>query len=159
MSSPATKPGWKCSECGAEVRRLSSARCWLCGGEIRRAEQEEAVAAIVLDKPPYDRHAAYQFSISTLLLLMTLTAVLGGVAAMAPGLGIVLALFTVPALAHAAVVVGRKKTRGEKVDAVERVGIFAQSLGLTIAIVVGLVVALIVALFAICVVAIGIGNL
>lgn len=151
MTSQPVGPGWKCSECGAEILWPQSAHCWLCGGTLRvKMGEEEAVPAIVLDGPPSDRRAAFQATISTVLLLLTLTAVLAGISVMAPGLGVFLAFFTLPALILSGTVLAGKKRRGQQVGTVQRVGVFVHSLGLIIVVVIGTAIAGAVALFIVC---------
>lgn len=156
MSQPSASAGWRCSECGAESYWPSSPRCWLCGGTVlMRAGEEDAVPAVVLEESPADRRAASQVAISTILMLLTLTAVLVGVFIMAPGLGIVLFFFTLPAVILSGFVLAKQRRWGGKAGIAQRIGVFFLSFGFIVVLAVAMVIAAIVALFIVCLAAAG----
>jgi hypothetical protein len=72
----------------------------------------------------YQERVMFQFGISSLLLLMTLTAVLFGLFSMEPGLGIAAMVLAVPALVPTSIVAMRKGSRGRPMTALQRVGVF-----------------------------------
>jgi len=151
MSQPSASAGWRCSECGAESYWPSSPRCWLCGGTVRlKKGTEKPVGAIVLDEPAADRRAALYAVLSTVLLVLALAAVLVGIWAMAPGLGIVLALLTLPTLIVSEYILQNMKRLGEPVGSAQKIAVFFHSFGLVVVLLVVTAIAGFVALIAIC---------
>jgi hypothetical protein len=79
-----------------------------------------------------ERHARptghLQFGISSLLLIVTLVAILGSIANMAPGLGILLVIVAVPALVRTCIVAYRNLACGENMSAAEKAGVFLLSM-------------------------------
>jgi hypothetical protein len=140
-----------CSHCGA-VLGPESTQCWLCFAPAVRAGEwaeaaPEASVALADDSQPAETaesprspdaaaptadqdRAPFQFGLSSLMLVTTLTAVLLGVAAMAPGLGIALAVLAAPALVRTANVAVRRRRRGEPLSARAKMWVFGGTLGL-----------------------------
>jgi hypothetical protein len=92
--------------------------------------------------------APYQFSLSTLLLVMTYAAVLIGTFTAQPGVGLAMAFLTAPAVVRTCYVGMRKKARGERLSWAGKVGVFFASAMLVAVI----VAASIGAFFAVCVI-------
>jgi hypothetical protein len=107
------------------------------------AEREEYIR----DAPtPAEQAAPFQFGLSSLLLIMTLASVLFSVMAMAPGVGIVLAILAIPPLVRTWRVANHRQTQGHPLSARDRIGIFLAALGIAV----GIGVAAGVAFFATC---------
>ena len=66
----------------------------------------------------------FQFGLTSLLLFVTLAAILCSVVAMNPGLGIVAAILTIPALVRTCVVAWRGEQYGDPVSPVAKVAVF-----------------------------------
>ncbi len=113
-----------CPECGAGMPP-DARTCWLCHGR-------PGPAATVGESPfaATERHAAVQFSLASMLLLVALFAVIFGVAAIAPGLGVGLAILSAPALIRTAIVASRRRSVGHPLDMWTKVWVFAGTLGL-----------------------------
>jgi len=77
---------------------------------------------------PQEHRAQFQFSIASLMLIMTLTAVLLGVGVMAPGMGIALAVLAAPALVRTSIVAARSRARGEPMTPFRKIHLFVTSL-------------------------------
>ena len=84
----------------------------------------------------YQERVRFQFGISSLLLLMTLTAVFFGLFSMAPGLGIAAMIVAVPALVPTSIIAMRKGSRGRPMTALQRIGVFAAWVGLVVVVLV-----------------------
>ncbi len=80
------------------------------------------VMARIADRPlhdEYQQHATFQFGLSSIMLIITLAAVLLGVYEMAPGIGIALAIVAIPALIPTCII-SMRKGRGRAADDVFR---------------------------------------
>ena len=112
-----------CPECGAPVAE-GRARCWLC-----QRRHEEALATNPYAAPrPIAAETPLQFSLATLLLVVTLVAVTLGAFWVAPGLGVFLVVLGVPALIRTMVANNRQRRVGSSHTALEKIGIFLVSL-------------------------------
>lgn len=156
MSGPQRRvPERACPECGA-LLPAQATECWLCRIAVAPEETEGAAPHVAgpamtgseapFAAPSAAHHAYLQFSLASLMLTITLCAVLFGAAAVLPGLGIVLAILAAPAFIHTAVTAVRRRERGRQMDAMQKTVFFCGSLG---AVVVTLVAAGI-AFFATC---------
>ena len=97
--------------------------------------------------PPADAHLNRTFSLSTMFLWTTLLAVVMGVATIAPGLAIALAVISFPAALRTIGTVARRKRRGGSLSVPEKIEAFVASLGVVLAIVVGAGIAFMAACF------------
>lgn len=80
----------RCSRCDAPIR-AGSQRCWLCGAAVDRNETKPAAAsASVYPSSAAERRG--QFSLASLMMLVTLVCVALGVSTIAMGIGIPLGL-------------------------------------------------------------------
>jgi hypothetical protein len=138
-----------CPECSA-VCWIGSPKCWLCGhpigpdAVIRKGAglSETPLMATVVDdrsgaagsSADYQERVRFQFGISSLLLLMTLTSVLFGLFSMAPGLGIAAMVLAVPALVPTCIAAMRKGSRGRPMTALQRTAVFLVWMGLMMAV-------------------------
>ena len=98
-----------CPECGAKIRADQN-RCWLCFRTlppIAESPQENPADAISLPSEPsklgsgrgtQSSGSIAQFSLATILLVITLIAVCIGVFRISPGLGVIVVAIATPAL-------------------------------------------------------------
>ncbi|MCC6491730.1 MAG: hypothetical protein IT424_01775 [Pirellulales bacterium] len=119
-----------CPACGAEQAAGRTA-CWLCQAPLFGAGggAEERPAA-----PHAAAHAAYSFSISTMLIITTLVAVCSGLLASYPGLGVLVSILLVPVLVRTAKVVRRREAAGAQVPVGQKIALGATSFAATIVI-------------------------
>jgi hypothetical protein len=101
---------------------------------------------------------ASQFSIETLLLVMTLIAVLAGLFHYSPGLAVTLIVVSIPALVRTVFVGRREKRRGQRVTAGGKIGHFLLSLVIMYAVWVAATMAFVVAAVGTCFAAIAASN-
>jgi hypothetical protein len=116
----------RCSACHAVLPR-NAKQCWLCGASI---SDELAIGASQnafgrFSVPPDGAHAS--FSLATLMLYMTLAAIVCGVFSIAPGAGAALALVLIPVLAHSTIQARKERELGHLVPASEKIAIFLTS--------------------------------
>lgn len=160
MSSPFREPAGPiaaaafCPSCGAG-RAADRTSCWLCLAPYDGTPPPRAAIA------PDSRLAAAnpsQFSIATILLVTTLAAVCLGVFRLAPGLGIVLMIFAVPALVRT-VFVGRGEHRhGRRLSTGRKIGHFFLSLAIMYAVWTAASMAFAVAFMGTCLAALAVSN-
>jgi hypothetical protein len=123
-----TVPARRCSECGAELGP-NDARCWLCRRDlVIEAALVEPDAPPVIIRPPV---SPLQFSLETLLLIVTLSAVCLGALVAMPGLGVLLLVIAVPALVRTCLTGIRSKQSGGKLTATDKVMAFLASAAIT----------------------------
>ena len=140
-----------CQQCGAP---LISGKlvCWLCLSPTAR--QIGGPTNSVRSAAPARRRSATQFTLASLMLIVTLTAVLMGIWRMYPGVGIALSVFALPALVRTWVVSLRTEEPGESSSTWDRIRVFLLSMaGFAVVIPVAgmvLVMACLVALFVVC---------
>lgn len=118
-----------CPECGAALV-AGQDRCWLCQ---RQLEPHDTANPYVAPQPVPEASAA-QFSLESLFLLTTLVAVGLGVFLIAPGLGVLFALVTVPAFARTWIAGYRDKQAGLKLTVSQKISAFILSFLLMLAI-------------------------
>ncbi len=147
MSSSGSNREQTCVVCGAEVA-ADAPFCWLCREAIERLEADAAAAA----PPPVivEPRAPLQFGLSTLFLVMTLFAITLSVANMEPGLGICLAVLSLPPVIRTCLVVYRRKTQGRNVTPTEKIGLYLVSFFVTALILTVLAVAGFATFFVVC---------
>ena len=114
--------------------------CWLCGEKMSTLDGSVPPSIDSVRTAP----ERFSFSLSTLLLLMTLAAVCFGLLAEAPGLGVPMCVLLVPVLIRTAKVVRRREAAGLPVSRTEKISLAATSFG------VATVVAAVVAVAAFC---------
>jgi hypothetical protein len=118
-----------CPDCWAEVP-ATARRCWRCDSTFPRGAAEQALK---LDKEKVadaDRHTKFQFTLASMMLLTVLTAVLSSIFVMLPGLGVALAILSVPALARTAYVSMYRGPRGRELTFREKATVFMAWIGL-----------------------------
>jgi len=130
-----------CPQCSAPLP-TKARYCWLCGVPQGPSQATVPVEAAAVVEP----RAAYQFGISTMLLMMTMLAVLMGVFALSPGVGLAITFLATPPLIRTCIVAAKRKTRGQRMSPLAKLGIFGSTLGIVIVV----VAASIGAFFAVC---------
>lgn len=108
-----------CPQCGASCA-VEATQCWLCRAAL------PAIPATAVEGRP----AAQQFSLATILLVITLIAVCLGVFRQSPGFGIAVVCFAAPALIRTVVVGVQTKRVGQRLSIGDKLGVFAASLGI-----------------------------
>ena len=141
MSTLETTDVVSCRQCSAPLP-AKARYCWLCGVSLAPTAAGSPFQAAPVVAP----RAAYQFGISTMLLAMTLLAVLLGVFAMSPGIGLAITFLTTPAVVRTCIVAAKRKTRGQTMSPLAKLGVFGSTLGIVIVV----VAASIGAFFAVC---------
>jgi hypothetical protein len=145
VSNDSSSSPWieACPACGAEPWSQGTP-CWLCGlvteappataSQAPRPEATTAPGALPPRRrpPPADR---FSFSLSTLMLLMTLATVWLGLLAAAPGLAIFACILLLPVLVRTSMVVKRREAAGGAVSTGEKLALAATSLGVSLVIV------------------------
>lgn len=136
-SNPLSGPAI-CPDCGA-VNSAGAGRCWLCqralgSGNAPATKSDGSTAKGV---PPQAMPAGVgrgpgTFSLATLMLLVTLAAVLCGLTAVAPGLGIPLAVLVTPALIRTFAATNVRRAQGLEPTAEAKIGMFLASIGLMV---------------------------
>ncbi|MAT68434.1 MAG: hypothetical protein CMJ58_02820 [Planctomycetaceae bacterium] len=102
--------------------KLDATSCWLCEARLADAPARAAHAG---HAPVV--HPGFSFSISTLLLIMTLTAIVLALTAAVPGLGVPFCVLLAPALVRTAMVVSKRKETGKDVSLGRKVSLLAGS--------------------------------
>ncbi len=116
----------RCPSCNAR-QVPGDLQCWLCGAKA-------SVAALAGSRPdtsspslPDVAQTAGRFSLATLMLFMTLAAIVCGVIGIAPGLGIFLAIVLIPILAHTFILSSREESRGHALRPGQMIQLFLMS--------------------------------
>jgi hypothetical protein len=107
-------PAVYCKNCGAQIHP-GQVYCWQCHTEREWLPDEP---------PPPLPQARFQFGLSTILLVVTVTAILCSITKMRPGLGIPLAIFSLPALVRTCLVVRRWDARGQPMSTGHKASVF-----------------------------------
>jgi hypothetical protein len=144
VNAPRTNRAEICPECGATTVGPAD-ECWLCHRPLARSAgaPEHAPAAAAAVEPAgasaamahaaqAEQRAGFQFGLASLMLVTTLVAVICGVTAMAPGLGIALAIVVVPALVLTAVSSARHEAAGHAMTTSAKMERFAAAFGVTL---------------------------
>jgi hypothetical protein len=130
MSSDAPSTVPLCPACNAKLLP-GEATCWLCDAAVTAGDDAPAsTPQSAAPLPPTTLRPATSFSLSTLLMFMTLVAVVCGVFSIAPGVGAVMAIVLLPVLAHTAISARREAAMGYNLGAGDRVMLFFSSLAL-----------------------------
>ena len=109
MGLPQSMPKGCCPQCGMNLI-AGQPKCWLC----HAASPGAAVESVAWGLQPRVEHpsaAPSEYRLASLLLFMTILAVLAGIIAMHRGLGIVVAIVALPVLVHACFAPARRKDR------------------------------------------------
>jgi hypothetical protein len=130
VPSDASSKAPHCHACKAELL-IGQDRCWLCGAAIGSGSEAT----------PSNRPAAtsfstsgrpVRFSLATLMMLMTLAAIVCGVYSIAPGIGMIMALVLLPVMTLAVISVRRVESLGNSLGHEDRIMMFFGSLSLVV---------------------------
>ncbi|MGO8689882.1 MAG: hypothetical protein ACLQLG_09620 [Thermoguttaceae bacterium] len=165
MGSAAAGARNLCPHCGA---MLAPGRevCWLCGGAAAARPGGAAVAAATAaariqsgsfaEYRPAATRGRFQFGLSSLLLIMTLVAILCSIIKMAPGLGIVLAILALPALVRTCIAASQEGASGQPMPFGKKLGVFLLTMVMSYAVLAAAGIAASVAFFFTCLATLGI---
>ena len=109
MGLSQSMPKGCCPQCGMNLI-AGQPKCWLC----HAASPGAAVESVAWGLQPRVEHpsaAPSEYRLASLLLSMTIVAVLAGIIAMHPGIGIVVAIVALPVLVHACFATARRNDR------------------------------------------------
>jgi len=120
--TPTNRARRVCASCGAIV---AGDRCWLCGGSATAVGTVQDQRTAASRREP----GSQTFALSSLFLFITLISVCLGVFVAVPGLGILLAILTVPALVRASVLASRDRAQSGGENVGNKVAYFLSSLG------------------------------
>jgi len=134
-----------CGQCGASIA-AGADRCWLC----RSADPAAACPASAGSSPGAEHRTAFQFSLATMMLFVTFSAVLMGVFSMAPGVGVVLFILSAPALIRTCLVAQARQRKGRELSAADKTKMYLGSVGVGLVIVSVLAFASFAAFFVVC---------
>lgn len=154
-SANSTRPAGGCPECGARVKP-TDLKCWLCGRALVVSAEvvEEFAGSPFAQQSPFapgwspraDVPAKpYQFSLESMLMVITLVAVCLGAFVATPGLGILALIVAAPALARTLYEGHQARKAGKSLTTVEKILAFSASAGIALAALVAAVGALFVA--------------
>jgi hypothetical protein len=119
----------RCPECGAELG-VDDERCWLCRRDlVIDAELVETPKAT--GQSPFAAVHPLQFSLETLLLIVTLSAVCLGALVAAPGLGVLALVIAVPALIRTCLTGISSKRLTGKLTVTDKIMAFLASAAIT----------------------------
>lgn len=123
MSTSSTPNAMECPYCGAK-QAYAGTPCWLCGNKNPMMSDSPRATGPLPSDP-----AKLSFSLSTLLLIVTLASVTFGILAVNPGLGVFACVILAPVIVRTVMVVRRREQRGVEVRPVEKIGLFLASFG------------------------------
>ena len=126
-----------CPECGARVKP-SDLKCWLCGRELvtvaQIVEGFEASPFAARWSPRADgKSVPFQFSLESLLMVITLAAVCLGAFVATPGLGVLALIVAAPALLRTVYEGHQARQLGKSLTLTEKLLAFAASAGIALA--------------------------
>jgi hypothetical protein len=155
-NQPISRPA-VCPDCGAPFPP-DAMYCWLCGWKLGDPVRVGPKQASPSNENPYASPAPrdpadlkWTFSLSTLFLWTALVAVVMGVIRIAPGLGIALAILSLPAAVHTIAVSAYRQGQSRRALSVpEKIVVFIESFALFSMIAIAVIIAAIGALFVIC---------
>lgn len=139
MDSAQSTLGVHCEHCGA-LLTPGQAECSICHAEMPPGAAAQRAGSIPSwpqaehSPAPPTRHL--QFGLSSLLLFMTLAAVLCGIIGMNPGLGIAVAILAIPALVRTCVTASRRRAGGQSMTSGQKTAIFLLTLAMIVAVIV-----------------------
>ena len=135
MDAPQVSPTRLCPQCGAYVG-VAATNCWLCNAKMPPLD------AILVPLPPIRAQLVdsssrpLQYGISSLLLIITFVAILCSITKMNPGLGIVIAILTLPAMIRTVLVAFRRRESGAPMSAAGKTGVFLLTMAMSLCVVV-----------------------
>jgi hypothetical protein len=139
-----------CPKCGAALSEGATS-CWLCLAPL--TGQEALPATIIPPAPQAENTASY--SLSSLLMLVTLVCVLLGLFTFAPGLGMLIGFVGFVAWLSTVVKVQKRRAKNQEVTNADKILLFVRSAVGTILIMGLVLVACVATLFVACVAMLG----
>jgi hypothetical protein len=130
---------YSCPDCRADVP-ASAVLCWRCRRVFPKGPRAEGAIVVAEGvNESLENRTKFQFTLASILLILTFAAVLMSIIVTVPGLGILLAILSVPALARTAYVSMYRGSRGRPLTIGEKAGIFIAwiSLGLVVLVATG----------------------
>ncbi len=139
---------WRvCPYCAAATR-LGAKECWLCGALVeeswakvgptqfgdafaRRRTPLAAGSGSLGSAAPLETRGRFQFGLSTLMLIVTLFAIICSISVMAPGLGVVVGIVSLFGILGAVRRSHAAEARGVPFSQTQKVGAFFRSAGIT----------------------------
>lgn len=131
MPSDASLKAPHCHTCNAELL-IGQDRCWLCGAAIGSGSEGPPSNQPTATSLSMTSGRPVRFSLSTLMMFMTLAAIVCGVYSIAPGIGIIMALVLLPVMTHAVISVRRVEALGNRLGHEDRIMMFFGSLSLVV---------------------------
>ena len=129
-SQPQKRDALYCPDCGAEIPS-SAVRCWRCRHPFPNGPKAECtVAKMGGGENHIEDGLKLQFSLASLMLIVTLTAILFSIYEIKPGLGIVLFILAGPALLRTVVLALQKGSRNTPMTTAGKIGFFLLWMGL-----------------------------
>jgi hypothetical protein len=121
-----------CPQCGATLGS-GATDCWLCHVPLDRQRDStlESAAPMRSDTPASVAQVG-NFSLASLMMFVTLLCVALGVSTIAPGIGIPLGIVFIVVWLRTTAVTRQRAARGLAVTSLEKVQLFAASLGVTV---------------------------
>ena len=152
-----TMPACHCPQCDAQVRSR---------GEVLLALQRHAALANRRGRSPAADPAQLvdsssrplQYGISSLLLVITFVAILCSIIKMSPGLGIVIAILTLPAMIRTVLVAFRRREDGRPMSPADKTSVFLLTMAISLCVVVASCAAFCFTFFFACLATIGSTN-
>jgi hypothetical protein len=120
MANPLpTKNHRTCPDCGAEVP-TSATVCWCCRGPLIFGSLDVSQAIDTKGRAPF----RFQFTLASIMLIMTFTAILMSIFTMSPGLGVFVLVLAMPALIRTIVLAMQKGSRDQPMTVPAKIGFF-----------------------------------
>jgi hypothetical protein len=147
-----------CKQCGGR-NPTDAAKCWLCGTPLG-SDASPVVLEVVPESlpqslPPGAQPGPTQFSLTTLIVAVTLCAMFFGLLREAPGAAFGIIIWVLPALALTHRNMNRRRARGETITTTQRVVGFFVSVFMVWAISTVTLIAIAAALVAVCLAMLG----
>ena len=152
-----TMPACHCPQCDAQVDPAAK-YCWLCNAmlpsPIAGAARLPPIRAQLVDSSS----RPLQYGISSLLLVITFVAILCSIIKMSPGLGIVIAILTLPAMIRTVLVAFRRREDGRPMSPADKTSVFLLTMAISLCVVVASCAAFCFTFFFACLATIGSTN-
>ena len=128
------------------------------GFATRNRRRDPAGTVCIGISRPAEPTGHFQYGISSLLLVITLFAILCSITKMNPGLGIMAAILAVPALLWTTFAAVRRRDHGDPMSSGEKAGVFLLTVFAVFGVIIAVIGAFAVAFFAMCAVTSGPGQ-
>lgn len=134
-----------CPQCGAACPAEAD-RCWMCHARLSPTDADPFAQPAAAADPL----GSGQFSLATILLVITLIAVCLGVFRISPGFGLAMIAFSVPALIRTFVAGVQQKRTGQRLTVGDKLTAFAASMGIMVLVGIAAVIAFQIACWGTC---------